>query len=91
MKQPRGICLKAVTKKHSSIQCNLCDKWIHIKCNQIDKLMYEKVKTLNNWYCLICTKTFLPFSNVTDLELSTTLAGTSLKFNNATYQNASFT
>ena len=81
VKQPCGICLKAVAKIHSATQCDLCDKWIHIKCNGIDKLTYEKVKTLNTSYCLNCTKTFLSFSNISYLELSTTPAGKSLKFN----------
>ena len=37
IKFPCRICQKAVGKKHKAILFDLCDKWIHIACNNLDK------------------------------------------------------
>ena len=41
-----------------------CDSWIHIKCNNLDKLDYEKLKsTADPWFCISCNSNILPFCN----------------------------
>ena len=65
---PCGICTKAVGKNHKAIQCDICDNWVHIKCNKIDKKTYELLKGEQPWYCLKCTRFLLPFSSLTDHE-----------------------
>ena len=37
VKFPYGICQKAVAKRHQAVCCDLCDKWIHIACNNLNK------------------------------------------------------
>ena len=81
VKNPCGICNKQVRKNHRAIHCDICDKWIHIKCNYLDKLTLEKVHNESiPWYCLNCNKTFLPFSNITDFDLHNTMSGKILSF-----------
>ena len=37
VKFPFGICQKTVGMKHNAICCDLCNTWIHIACNNLDK------------------------------------------------------
>ena len=44
--------------------CDLCRKWIHIKCNNVNDLGHEYLKSNNEtWYCKTCIKEILPFCN----------------------------
>ena len=83
VKYPCGIGDKAVKTNHKAIQCDLCNKWVHIKCNRIDPKSYLIVSKDECWYCLNCSKTFFPFSTITDLDLYNTLDGKNLNFNKA--------
>ena len=81
IKYPCRICKKAVGNNHKSIQCDICDHWVHIKCNHLDNLTYEKLKSDDNaWFCKNCSKTFIPFSQISDLDLSNILKGKNLPF-----------
>ena len=49
-------CTLEVEDDDKSIQCDLCDRWIHIKCAEINHQKYERLK--NDplaWYCADCT------------------------------------
>ena len=41
-----GFCLKRVSLRHKSVQCDLCDKWHHIRCDGIDNKTYESLKKI---------------------------------------------
>ena len=43
-----GICQKAVAKKVKAICCDLCNKWIHTACNNLDKKNIQKSPVLRN-------------------------------------------
>ena len=49
------ICLfreKVFKTRDKGICCDLCSKWIHIKCNNLNDLDYEYLKSNNEtWYC----------------------------------------
>ena len=76
VRDPCGICLKAVAKSHRAIYCDICSKWVHIKCNFIDQPTYENLKLSNEtWYCLNCTKNIIPFSNVSNELLQLLIQG----------------
>ena len=46
-KYPCGICSKNVNSSHKAIQCDSCNFWNHIKCDQIDNKTYEELKISN--------------------------------------------
>ena len=72
---------KAVGRKHKSVQCDQCNLWVHIKCNRIDIHTYNLLKLSDlPWYCITCTRLILPFSNITNLDLNSTLACKNLPF-----------
>ena len=40
-KFPCKICVKNVQDKDKAVQCDLCELWIHIKCNNLNYLDYR--------------------------------------------------
>ena len=41
---------------NTAICCDDCNQWIHIKCNSLNDLDYNLLKSKNeNWYCILCT------------------------------------
>ena len=64
-KDPCRICLKSVHRNHKAIQCDICDQWIHIKCNNLDNTNYNVLKNSTNpWFCATCTADAIPFQNL---------------------------
>ena len=52
------IIVKACDK---AVCCDLCNKWNHIKCNNLNDLGYENLKLGNEfWYCKACIQKILP-------------------------------
>ena len=48
----RPFCEITVKARNKVICCDLCNKWIHIKCNNLNDLDYEDLKIGNkSWYC----------------------------------------
>ena len=67
IKFPRKICKKSVHFNHKSIQCDLCDNWIHLKCNNSNDTDYNSLKASNEpWYFISCTNIILPLGNLTN-------------------------
>ena len=59
------ICQKAVANRHKAICCDLCDKWIHIACNNLDKKIYINLQSSEIiWFCMLCLKKELPFNSI---------------------------
>ena len=62
MNYPCGICGKSVNCNHKAIQCDLCDFWIHIKCNGLNANDYASLqKSSEKWFCSKCVYEILPF------------------------------
>ena len=65
-----AVCNKTVSIKHKAVCCDICNQWIHIKCNFIDNKTYQNLQDSNDeWYCLNCNKTIFPFSNIDNQHL----------------------
>ena len=76
VKFPCGICHKPVGVKHKAICCDLCDKWIHTACNNLDKKTYKNLQESNtSWFCINCVKKELPFTTQTDFQLENIYKG----------------
>ena len=68
IKYPCGICCKSVAINHRAIQCDTCEKWIHIACNKLDGKdysLYQKQPELV-FECINCICEYIPFSNLND-------------------------
>ena len=58
------FCEKIVKTRDKAICCDLCIKWIHIRCNNLNDLDYEYFKNNDEtWYCKTCIQEILPFCN----------------------------
>ena len=82
---PCGICHKSVNANHNAVLCDICNKWIHIKCNYLNKIDYEKLKySKETFYCLNCTKAISPFTNLNNNEFYTSVTKGALNTENKT-------
>ena len=62
---PYGICADAVANNHNVVCCDVCNLWVHIKCNSIIKFCYRKLQQSHEpWYCQKCIKQVLCFSEL---------------------------
>ena len=43
-KFPYGIYAEAVAKTHNVVCCDICNLWVHIKCNNTTKFYYRKLQ-----------------------------------------------
>ena len=51
--------------KYKAVQCNLCELWIHIKCNNLNYLDYRYLQNCDeSWYCIECCRTIFPFNSL---------------------------
>ena len=48
-----GICEKNVASNHHAIECDLCSKWIHLKCNKLNTndYVYHKNNGDEKFFC----------------------------------------
>ena len=82
IKFPCGICEKPVANNHQAINCDKGGLWIHIKRNKINKQTYIYLMLENShWYCMLCTKNFLPYSVLNDNKFKQRVIGKQIKFN----------
>ena len=64
-----GVCSKTAVNNHNAACCDSCDKWVHIKCNFLNKATYTKRQKDNSpWFCINCTKDQLPFQSQTSIN-----------------------
>ena len=87
LRWPCNICNKNVTPSMKAIQCDSCNKWIHIKCNDISAVEYDYFSSTNDdidWNCLYCTLKFnhekFPFTLVDDVDIYKLINSDSVNF-----------
>ena len=67
IRNPCGICAKIVAKNHRAINCDICNYWVHAKCNHINKTAYESLMNdQKTWSCIKCVNNSLPFLDCSD-------------------------
>ena len=55
------VCNKTVGAQDLALRCEICETWLHIKCQDVSKEMYELLKNEDagvHWYCKVCNKNF---------------------------------
>ena len=51
-----------MNSNHKAIQCDICDHWIHIKCNGLKSSDYLSMQnSSDSWFCSNCIADNLPF------------------------------
>ena len=61
-KFPCQICAKNVLDKDEAVHCDLCELWIHIKCNNLKYLNYRYLQNCDeSQYCIECYSILFPF------------------------------
>ena len=62
------FCEIFVKSHDKAVCCDLCNKQIHVKCNNLNDLSYKNFKLRNqSWYCEECIQEIVPFcSNKVD-------------------------
>ena len=61
VKFPCNLCCKPVAKNHHAICCDICDQWVHIKCNNVSPADYELLKSSGSpWFCVKCIGCVFP-------------------------------
>ena len=56
VKHPCLACEKPVAKSHRAIMCEICEKWIHIKCSNITPAEYLQLSGSDEpWFCIYCS------------------------------------
>ena len=65
-----GICHNLVNSNHKAIQCDICNFWIHAKCNTISITEYQNLQvSADTWFCKKCIIDIFPFSCLENFEL----------------------
>ena len=71
VKFPCLVCEKAVGTNDNAVCCDMCDRWVHIYCNNICKKTYRDLKKDQNpWFCKSFIQKEIPFSSLNDTELA---------------------
>ena len=63
-KFPCNVCGKNVRGNAKSVCCDICDNWVHIKCNGISASKYDELCLEDNdesFFCIKCFNNELPF------------------------------
>ena len=64
-KFPCKFCPKNVIDNDNAILCDLCQTWVHIKCNHLNYIVYKNLQACKEpWYYLSCTTMPFPFGNL---------------------------
>lgn len=56
-----GLCESVVTEDEKAVACEICDRWYHIKCDDLPEAVYdfmasEKGRKKLSWYCSYCSR-----------------------------------
>ena len=80
-KFPSKICSKSIAKNNKAICCDLCDIWVHTKCNKINAATYNMLQNdETKWWCIECSIDIFPFSSLNKVEFFSTTQGKKLEF-----------
>ena len=64
-KFPRRSCAKNASDRDKAVQCDICELWVHIKCNNLIDLDYRYLQnSVKSWYCIVCCSTIFPFNSL---------------------------
>ena len=60
---PSKICNKNINDKDHAIQCDICNFWVPIKCNNLNYIDQKYLQGNNDpWNCITCSSSIFPFN-----------------------------
>ena len=77
VKDPCVLCKKFIAKTHRALRCDICLGWVHIRCNYVSPATYfdymdnendPAIPVKDNWYCIKCVNSHLPFGILNDKQ-----------------------
>ena len=65
-KFPCKFCAKNVSENVKTVQCDLCELWVHIKYDNLNYVDYRYLQNSTNesWYCIECCSTIFPSNSL---------------------------
>ena len=64
---PCEICHININNKDSAAQCDICQSWVHVKCNKLNHIDYKYLQGSNEpRWCLSCCSKIFPFGTLTN-------------------------
>ena len=84
-----NLCGKNVRGNSKAVCCDVCDNWVHIKCNGISASRYDELCNEDNnesFFCIKCFNNELPFGFETEYSLNQTALG----LDNSNLENLDF-
>ena len=89
IKFPCQICENNVTYCDQAIQCDLCDSWVHSKCNDLNYTDYKFLQNSNGpWFCILCCSKIFSFNSVKNKNFNSNFYSNS-KSKSIDYKNRS--
>ena len=75
-------CDRSVEYNYMPIQCDMCQRWLHGKCEKLKRTEWSVLGNSNlNWYCSKCKIDIFPFSKLDSDEFYECLNGVSSELN----------
>ena len=66
---PCKVCHVNVNNKDSAAQFDICQSWVHIKCNKLNHIDYKYLQgSYEPWYCLSRCSEIFPFGTLTNKD-----------------------
>ena len=87
LKFPCKICAKNVSENVKAVQCDLCEPWVHAKCNNLN---YHATPENNNDPEKVCSSKYYDIEEVANIEIPHKNKSLSLSHLNACSLNKRF-
>ena len=76
---PCKICHVNFNNKDSGAQCDICESWVHVKCNKLNHIDCKYLQGSNEpRYCLSCCSNILPFGTLTNKDFIPSITNSTL-------------
>ena len=88
MTLPCSICNKNVNDSDHAIQCDICNFWVYIKCENPNYIDYKYLQGNNDpWNCITCSSSIFPFSCLNNKKIGSLLISQTGQTNNFSFDN----
>ena len=82
-----NICARTIRENAKAVFCDVCNNWVHIKCNSISPSRYNQLCEEDNdesFFCIKCFNQEIPFGSENDKSFNQTVK---LGLNNSNLEN----